>query len=124
MVYEVTSMNFMRLDNCLLDEQEREKFFCRKSILLGVMEIEAPVKILDATIRTRIGNKTTIGAFTTINGGGKLNDVRTIGRMCQIAEGCFLWNANHPTSTLSTNSLFYGADAEFFGGGRKVFQKL
>jgi acetyltransferase-like isoleucine patch superfamily enzyme len=50
-----------------------------------------------------------VGAFTYING-GSFFDVKSIGRYCSIAFGCFTSPAEHPISFLSTSPFQYSFD--------------
>jgi len=47
-----------------------------------------------------------VGSFTYING-GTFYDVKSIGRYCSIAFGCFTSPAEHPTTFLSTSPFQY-----------------
>lgn len=47
-----------------------------------------------------------VGAFTYING-GSFFDVKSIGRYCSIAFGCFTSPAEHPITFLSTSPFQY-----------------
>lgn len=47
-----------------------------------------------------------VGAFTYING-GVFYDVKSIGRFCSIAHGCFTAPAEHPSTFLSTSPFQY-----------------
>lgn len=94
----------------------KEYVFGRHSILSGGnLFLESPVKLTEVTIQTSKGG-TEIGAFTAIWKGSSLKNVTRIGRFCSIAQDSFIWNSNHPTKTLSTNSLLYGVDTQWISG--------
>ncbi|MEA3315922.1 MAG: CatB-related O-acetyltransferase [Campylobacterota bacterium] len=64
------------------------------------IEINGEVKVFEVD---------SLGAFTYING-GSFYDVKSIGRYCSIAFGCFTSPAEHPSTFLSTSPFQYSYD--------------
>lgn len=69
-----------------------------KSVIFGeAVELNGEIKVFEVGY---------VGAFTYING-GSFFDVKSIGRYCSIAFGCFTAPAEHPISFLSTSPFQY-----------------
>lgn len=68
--------------------------------------LETPVKLNSV----RLINCGEIGGFTYICPGSVLNNVKSVGRFCSIAENVVMWNRNHCAAMLSTHPMFTNVD--------------